>query len=79
MGYRILVDEDTHEGVASALRDRSHEPVTVDDSIGKGAKDPAVRAYAAETDRVLLICDDDFLDTEHGNDVLGLATLQYAR
>jgi len=69
MGYRVLVNEDTHERAAPALHERGHDAVTVADSVGKGTGDPAVLAHAAETDRVLLTCDDDFLRPEHGRTV----------
>jgi uncharacterized protein with PIN domain len=58
--WRFLVDEDTDPRTATALRDQGHNAVAVQESVGKGTQDPDVRAYAEETDRVLITTDRGF-------------------
>ena len=69
MTWRFLIDEDTDIAAASALRTRGYDAVAIEEAAGKGAKDPDIRTHAAETDRVLVTTDRDFLDPERNRDI----------
>jgi uncharacterized protein with PIN domain len=68
-GNRIVCDEDVHGSAAAVLRDCGHDAVSVPESIGKGASDSAVIAYAARTDRTILTHDEDYLHPSLRRDV----------
>lgn len=59
MALRFLLDEDTERDAAEKLRHGGHDVERVVESIGTGAKDGDVRAYARQTDRILVTHDDD--------------------
>ncbi len=59
MALRFLLDEDTERDVAEKLRHGGHDVERVVESLGTGAKDGDVLAYARRTDRILVTHDDD--------------------
>ena len=63
MAYRLLADENVETSTVAYLRTLGHDVITVADadSLGYGAEDVAIAAYARETDRLILTQDDDFL------------------
>jgi predicted nuclease of predicted toxin-antitoxin system len=74
MTWRFLIDEDTDIAAASALRTRGYDAVAIEETTGKGTLDPNVRAHAAETDRVLVTTDRDFLEPERNRNITVLLT-----
>lgn len=64
MGWRFLVDEDTHTDTAVELANRGHDAVTVEAALGAGAADARVASFASDENRVFITTDRDFLDPE---------------
>lgn len=64
MSYRILVDENLDPATADMLRERGHDAVHIETTLGKGTTDAAIAASAREHDYVVLTNDTDFLRPE---------------
>jgi predicted nuclease of predicted toxin-antitoxin system len=67
--WRLLVDEDTDLVTATTLRDHGYDATTVQETVGKGTEDPDVRAYADQTDRVLVTTDRGFQRPERNRGI----------
>lgn len=61
MGYRILVDENINPRTARLLRDRGHDAVHIEETLGKGTADVPMAAHARERGCLVLTNDADFL------------------
>lgn len=60
MAYRIPVDENLDPETADLLRTSGHDVGTVGETLGKGANDSDIAAYARERDRLVLTNDTHF-------------------
>jgi predicted nuclease of predicted toxin-antitoxin system len=69
MIWRFLIDEDTDIAAASALRTHGYDAVAIEEAMNKGTQDADVRTHAAETDRILVTTDRDFLDPERNRGI----------
>lgn len=62
MRYRIVADENVEPATREALAELGHDVEWIDDipSLGLGADDHEIVAYARQTNRLILTQDDDF-------------------
>lgn len=70
MGYRILVDENLDPQTVLFCRNRGHDAVHVEETLGKGTDDEVIAEYARNEDYVVVTNDRDFLDPERIEDSL---------
>ena len=63
--FRILADENVERKAARYLDERGHDVELVVDILEPGVDDETVAEYAAETDRLILSADEDFLSGGH--------------
>jgi uncharacterized protein with PIN domain len=75
MGYRILVDENLDPQTVLFCRNRGHDAVHVEETLGKGTDDEEIAEYARNEDYVVVTNDRDFLDPERNR---GLTVLLVA-
>jgi predicted nuclease of predicted toxin-antitoxin system len=69
MGYRILVDENLDPQTVLFLRNRGHDAVHVEETLGKGTSDELIAEYARDEGYVVLTNDRDFLDPERNREL----------
>ena len=69
MAYRILVDENIDPQTAELLRDKGHDAVHIEETLGKGVEDPPIVEHALENDYLVLTNDTDFLRPGRRQDV----------
>lgn len=55
--WRLLLDENIDPSVATILHDREVDVMTVGETVGLGATDTAIRAFARQTQRIIVTSD----------------------